>query len=145
MKFTATHSVILVVVVLLGFFGLAGYDMYIKNQPPVVPEEIVEKAVVEIFKNDSIVEKPIVYKFTDAQFDTTGVSYWFVSGEEKQGNMTIRRTFNVKMPGPFFNFEVAADSMANKGKTTQIFIMFFKQISEASYQSYDIYAKKSYK
>ena len=142
MKFTATHLTILGVILLLGFFGYAGYDNHLKNQPQPLPAEVVEEAVAEIFESDSIIEKPIVYKFKEAQFDTTGVSYWFVFGEEKQGDRTIRRTFTVEMPGPFFNFEIAAEGMYNEGKTTQVFITFFKQISEASYKSYTPYSKK---
>lgn len=123
--------------------------MYQKNLPDIVPKDIVEKAVAEIFKSDSVIEKPIkvVYKYEE-KFESNGdSSYWFfmaeVVGKTKDGKeYRGDNTRVIAFPYPYFNFLKAADYAAKNYTNAGVFITSFYQISEASYRSYDPYAKK---
>lgn len=146
MKFTATHLTILGAIILLGFFGYAGFDAYLENQPLVTPRASIDSALVEIFKEDTVIGKPVVYEYQKMVFDSAFVdtTYWFVEGFElraKGGKNYFTRA--LKMPYPFFNFDYAAEKLQFGERDDVGYSMRnFQQISQASYESYYDYAGK---
>ena len=147
MKFTATHVTILGVVLLLVFGGLAGYDMYQKNQPEITPRTEIESALEEIFEEDTVVGKPVVYEYQKIVFDSiqSDTTYWFVEGFALRETGGGKNYFTIafKMPFQFFNFLYFADKYGFGDRDDLTYsVRNFIQISEASYESYFDYAKK---
>ena len=143
MKFTTAQITWLISIILICFFSIAGYQMYLENQPPKVNKEIIEEKVAEIFEQDSIINIPIEisYKYKDAIFESNGdTTYWFYRSIYNNGN---HHSTAIMFPYSYFDFAKAANKITDgKGKDGAHFIMYFKQISKASYLTYSKYSDK---
>lgn len=135
---------IILVIATIGFFTIAVIDTYNRNKPPVVPEKEVAKYVAEMFKKDSVVNLPIRYKFHDQKFESNGdTTYWFFIADIREKNQSGQNTACIKLPYSHFDFDSAYKYIQKKNdfKLESIFITYFTQVSQASYESYHVYAK----
>ena len=91
MKITGTQIIILFGVLVVGFFGLVGYQTYLENQPDIIPEEVIEAAVYEIFEQDSVITIPIEveYQYTASDFISNGDTIGTVILLSKQSNIKM--------------------------------------------------------
>lgn len=145
MKFTATHITILVSITLICVFGYVGWNDWVLNQPVIVPIEEVEQIVEEIFKRDSVINKPIniQYTYKDSKFEDNGdTTYWYCDIMEKSNDMTVTSYDVYKMPHSHFDFVKIFEGEMKFNRKNDYYIKYLTQISEATYTSYGNFRNK---
>lgn len=165
MKFSTSQIVLLASIILIGFFGIVGYQMHLDNLPQTnitqveMPSaDIVEAVWTKLLTNDSLIRSlyinlpkfdstvvvPIYYEYQDIGVVPNGkTSYWFFIGTTYAPNGKTIHSMALEMPSSYFDFDAAgAKLMSSREGVTTCFIDSFYQISEASYLSYRKYANK---